>query len=410
MKLRIQHVTRYRYAEPVAFQPHRLMMFPRGSHELQVLDSSLGCTPAAVLEWSRDVFDNLIATATFAGSADELVISSEAEVELTAPAWPVFPIATGAHSYPFDYSEDDRRDLQPLLQPAFDDPDGRLEAWARGFVFGTPTDTLSLLKDVNAGVSAPVSYRVRDEEGTQAPLATLHLASGSCRDIAALFIDTVRHLGFAARAVSGYLFDPTLPADEEGSTHAWAEVYLPGAGWIAFDPTHGRVGSANLIPVAVGFCNRQIMPVTGGYLGTARDFVAMEVRVTMIPAGEESVAAPVQDGAEPDRSGGPPLPSAGPIELSTAPGDGETATLPLPDRVAELAGAEGAEPHFDEPEVPSFWRQTLMDLPGNAGDGGPMRDPGPPENHDGDREHAAVGETGRSDLPGGDPGLVPHWS
>ncbi len=82
-----------------------------------------------------------------------------------------------------------------------------------------------------------------------------------------------------ARAVSGYLFDPDTPLGDDGSTHAWAEVYLPGAGWIAFDPTHRRVGSANLIPVAAGRCNNVIMPVSGGYVGAAEDFVAMNVTV-----------------------------------------------------------------------------------------------------------------------------------
>src|SRR5690606_22429696 len=153
-----------------------------------------------------------------------------------------------------------------------DDHEGRMGEWARAFVRGASTDTLSLLKDLNAGILDSVAYRVRDEEGTQTPLETLALASGSCRDIAALFIEAARHLGFGARAVSGYLFDPRAPADDPGSTHAWAEVYLPGAGWIAFDPTHRRLGGANLIPVAVARSNRQIMPIVGGYVGTPEDF------------------------------------------------------------------------------------------------------------------------------------------
>ncbi len=139
-------------------------------------------------------------------------------------------------------------------------------------------------QDINSGTTAAVAYRTRDEEGTQAPLETLTLGSGSCRDIAALFIDAVRHLGFGARAVSGYLFDPDVSDDDAGSTHAWAEVYLPCAGWIAFDPTHQRVGSANLIPVAVGRCNGQIMPVIGDYIGATEDYLSLEVMVQVIPA------------------------------------------------------------------------------------------------------------------------------
>jgi transglutaminase-like putative cysteine protease len=194
----------------------------------------------------------------------------------------VFTIAPNAHSYPFSYTESDLLDLGVLRNPLNADPVGKLAAWAKGFILSDPTDTLSLLKDINGGVLAPLTYRVRDEEGTQTPLETLALKSGSCRDIAALFIEAVRHLGFGARAVSGYLLDPTAPPDTDGSTHAWAEVYLPSAGWIAFDPTHGRVGSLNLVPSAVGRSNQQIMPVTGGYLGAADDFQSMDVLVQVV--------------------------------------------------------------------------------------------------------------------------------
>jgi transglutaminase-like putative cysteine protease len=141
------------------------------------------------------------------------------------------------------------------------------------------TDTLSLLKDLNIGVLGDIGYRTRDEEGTQSPAETLALGNGSCRDIAALFIEAARHLGFGARAVSGYLFAPDQDEGDAGSTHAWAEIYLPGAGWIAFDPTHRTVGAGHLLPVAFAHLNRQIMPVTGGYLGTPEDFVSMDVAV-----------------------------------------------------------------------------------------------------------------------------------
>jgi transglutaminase-like putative cysteine protease len=122
---------------------------------------------------------------------------------------------------------------------------------------------------------------VRDDEGTQTPAETLTLKSGSCRDIAGLFIEAARHLGFGVRAVSGYLFNPDQQVGDAGSTHAWAEIYLPGAGWIAFDPTHRRVGGGRLVPVAVARLNRQIMPVTGGYVGAPEDFEVMDVAVNV---------------------------------------------------------------------------------------------------------------------------------
>lgn len=284
MKLRIRHTTTYRYRRPVMLGPHRLLLTPRGDHSLQVLAHELECEPEADLEWTLDVFGNIVATARFTGPASELVIAADILIEQSAPEWPVFRIAPSAHSYPFSYSDDEAADLGALLCPIHDDKDGALTLWAKGFVLASPTDTLSLLKDINAGITGAVAYRIRDEEGTQSPLVTLSLGNGSCRDIAALFIDAVRHLGFGARAVSGYLFDPDVSNDDGGSTHAWAEVYLPCAGWITFDPTHQRVGSANLIPVAVGRCNERIMPVIGNYIGATQDFMAFGVMVQVIPA------------------------------------------------------------------------------------------------------------------------------
>lgn len=284
MRFRIRHTTTYRYQRPVQLGEHRLLLVPRGVHDLRVLASALDCQPAADLEWTQDVFGNVVVTARFADPAPELVIAADMLVEQSAPEWPVFRIAPAAHAYPFRYSDDEAADLGALLRPIHADEYGVLARWAEGFILGPSTDTLSLLKDINAGITATVAYRTRDEEGTQAPLETLTLGSGSCRDIAALFIDAVRHLGFGARAVSGYLIDSDVGSDDGGSTHAWAEVYLPCAGWIAFDPTHQRVGSANLIPVAVGRCNGQIMPVTGRYVGDANDFVAMKVSASVEPA------------------------------------------------------------------------------------------------------------------------------
>lgn len=283
MRLTIHHRTIYRYARSVVLQPHRMMLRPRGSHDIALLSSSLSCSPDAELEWTQDVFGNLIATGIFSQPAGELVITSEFTVEQSAVAWPVFRIAPEAHSFPFEYSPDDLADLGTLRIPEHGEAEGRMGAWTRAFVRGATTDTLSLLKDLNAGILGSVAYRMRDEEGTQTPLETLALASGSCRDIAALFIEAVRHLGFGARAVSGYLFDAEARIDDPGSTHAWAEVYLPGAGWIAFDPTHRRLGGASLIPVAVARSNRQIMPIVGGYVGAPEDFVAMEVEVSVTP-------------------------------------------------------------------------------------------------------------------------------
>jgi transglutaminase-like putative cysteine protease len=286
--LKIVHSTRYTYSRPITLMPHRLIVTPRDSGELTTINRSLRCEPAADISWTIDVFGNQIATATFAEPAMDLLIVSEATVDHQSPEWPVFTIDPSAHRFPFTYSLDDIVDLGALAQPDWLRPGGKaVAAWARGFVLGDQTDTLSLLMDLNAGMLGAVSYRTRDEEGTQSPAETLSLGSGSCRDIAALFIEAARHLGFGARAVSGYLYAPDQAENDPGSTHAWAEVYLPGAGWIPFDPTNRRLGAGFLIPVGFARFNRQIMPVTGGYIGSPDDFSSMGVVARVSAATQE---------------------------------------------------------------------------------------------------------------------------
>ncbi len=283
MRLTIFHTTTYRYARDVAFQPHRIMLRPRGSQDIQVMDYTLRCSPEARIEWTQDVFGNLVATAAFDEPSDELEVFSRLVVETSAGAWPVFPIAPHAHSYPFDYSPDERIDLGAYLTP--EHPDPAVAAWARNIIYCDPTDTLSLLKDVSFAVLSAAAYRPRDEEGTQTAAETLKLASGSCRDLAALFIDAVRALGFGARAASGYLFDATVAGGDSDTTHAWAEVYLPGAGWITFDPTHGRIGDAGLVATAIARTSSQIMPIAGTYVGKQEDFEDMTVDIHIVARG-----------------------------------------------------------------------------------------------------------------------------
>jgi len=284
MMLKIHHRTTYRYRQPVSLGPHRLMLRPRESRDLRLISSNVAVTPAAAMTWAQEVFGNAVATATFQGMADTLVIDSVAELQLSAAPWPVFDIAASAIVYPFQYSSDESTDLGALATQQYPDPSGRLRDWARAFVRGNSTDTLSLLKDLCAGVSKWITYRSREEEGTQPPPQTLERSSGSCRDFAVLFVESARSLGFGARIVSGYLYNPgqdLAGSADAGSTHAWAEVYVPGAGWITFDPANRSVGGFNLIPVAVARDIRQAMPVTGSFVGTAGTFMDMAVEVSV---------------------------------------------------------------------------------------------------------------------------------
>ena len=280
--LKIHHRTTYRYREPVSLGPHRLMLRPRESRDLRLISSDVVVMPAPVVTWAHDVFGNAVATATFQTMADNLVIDSVAELQLNAAAWPVFDVAASAIFYPFRYSDDEWTDLGALTIQQYPDPAGRLRGWAQAFVGGNPTDTLALLKDLSAGVSGWICYQSREDEGTQSPTQTLDRGWGSCRDFAVLFVEAARCLGFGARIVSGYLYNPDqdiVGSTDAGSTHAWAEVYVPGAGWITFDPTNRSVGGFNLIPVAVARDIRQAMPVAGSFVGTTDAFQGMSVGV-----------------------------------------------------------------------------------------------------------------------------------
>ncbi len=292
--LHIRHRTTYRYREPVRLGPHRLMLRPRESRDVRLLSSTLEVTPAASVSWTNDVFGNAVATAGFAGRADELAIESRAAVDLCASPWPVFDIAASAIRYPFFYSSEERADLGALAVPQTFDASGRLIDWARGFVRGTHTDTLALLKDMVAGAAAGIGYQSREEEGTQTPLQTIDRGWGSCRDFAVLFAEAARCLGFGARIISGYLYNPDrapVPqgsslegwAMAAGSTHAWVEIFLPGAGWITFDPTNQAVGGYNLIPLAVGRIITQVMPMTGTFLGMTDAYLGMSVDIEVTP-------------------------------------------------------------------------------------------------------------------------------
>jgi transglutaminase-like putative cysteine protease len=260
------------------------MLRPRESRDLRLLSSSIQITPRATVTWAQDLFGNAVATAVFQTMADNLVIDSVAELQLDTAAWPVFDIAASAISYPFRYSDDEWIDLGALAVPQFPAPSGRLRAWTQKFLRTPPTDTLALLKDLSTGVAEAINYQSREVEGTQSPIETLERGWGSCRDFAVLYAEAARTLGFGARLVSGYLHNPdqqSIGSTNAGTTHAWAEVYVPGAGWITFDPTNRSVGGANLIPVAVARDIRQVVPVAGSFVGMTDAFAGLYVSVTV---------------------------------------------------------------------------------------------------------------------------------
>ena len=282
MSVRIRHTTIYRYRQPVSLGPHRLMLRPRESRDLRLITMDMAVAPAALVTWAHDVSGNAVATTTFQSMTDTLRIDAVSELELDAVAWPIFEIDASAVTYPFQYSSDEWIDLGALTVQQYPDPSGRLRGWAQSFVGGNPTNTLALLKDLSLGISGHVAYQSREQEGTQSPLQTLDRGWGACRDLAILFVEAARCLGFGARIVSGYLHNQNaggVGSSGAGSTHAWAEVYVPGAGWITFDPTNRSVGNFNLIPVAVGRDIGQVIPVAGSFSGTSDALLEMSVEV-----------------------------------------------------------------------------------------------------------------------------------
>ena len=239
--LNVRHITTYRYSRPVALGDHRLMLRPRDSHDLRLIKTNLNFSPQASVRWMHDVFGNSIAIASFTQPTAELRIESDLLLETYAAERPPFEITPDALRYPFIYSADDRIDLGRMLERQYLDPNDRLGSWARSFVRSNPTDTSALLADLNNGVAGQISYQSRESEGTQTPTETLIRGWGSCRDLAILFIEAARSLGLGARIVTGYLYraaaDTGAPqAIGAGATHAWADVYVPGAGWISYDP------------------------------------------------------------------------------------------------------------------------------------------------------------------------------
>ena len=283
-QLSVRHVTRYRYQRPVRFGEHRLMFRPRDSHDLRLLDTALVISPKAEVRWLHDVFSNSIAIASFEETAAELSFDSRIVIDHFGLDYPEFPIEPFAATYPFSYASEEVPDLGRTIERHYPDPDGQVDKWAKAFMSASGhTDTQDLLVRMTQAIGQQFAYERRYAIGTQTPRETLEVGSGSCRDLALLMMEAARALGFAARFVSGYLYDPQLDNQSEseirgaGATHAWVQIYLPGAGWVEFDPTNGLVGGANLIRVAVARDPRQALPLQGNYFGFAEDFIDMSV-------------------------------------------------------------------------------------------------------------------------------------
>jgi transglutaminase-like putative cysteine protease len=269
------------------------MLRPRDSHEMLLHDAALGIQPVPSLTiWQYDVFGNSVALVDFAEPADALVIESTLDVE----RFP-FPdterlLSEHARNLPLAYSADEIRDLAGLQERHVPDTEHAIDLWAKGFL-AVPDDapglpeTLPVLHAMAAAIKASFTYVPRDAYGTQSPLETLKAGSGTCRDFTYLMMEGARSLGLAARFVSGYIYDPGRDNGDApavaggGATHAWAQIYLPGAGWTHFDPTNALASDGELIPVAIVRDPAQASPVSGSWEGAPDDAQGLEVDVTV---------------------------------------------------------------------------------------------------------------------------------
>lgn len=284
--LHVTHKTTYTYNQPVEFGEHRLMSRPRDSHDLRLIDTALVIDPpASAIRWLHDTFGNSITIATFEGSASTLTFESSFRAEHFPTQAKAIEIEPYAQKFPFSYSPDDALDLGRTKERHYPDPEHKVDEWVKAQIAKVQDGgTLAVLTGMTKDIKQQFSYAARDAQGTQTPQETLQYGSGSCRDFALFMMEAVRSLGLAARFVSGYLYDEKLIDAGSGlvgggATHAWLQVFLPGAGWVEFDPTNALVGGRNLIRVAVTRDPTQAIPIAGSFTGPSDAFLSMNVNV-----------------------------------------------------------------------------------------------------------------------------------
>lgn len=282
MLLKIEHVTVYNYASETDLKTHRLMVRPLEGHDVQIRASELLIQPKYAIRWMHDIFGNSIAIVDFLHRSNQLRIESRVTVEQFNTNPFEFVLEPQASRIPFDYAPSERGDVAPYRTMQHPEDAEAIANWIRPFLdVNGSANTLDFLTSLNRATPNFFSYQRREEPGIQSPGETLKNRSGSCRDFAFLFMEAARHLGLAARFVSGYLCQTSAQEYEaaSGATHAWAEIYLPGAGWKGFDPTIGILAADSHVRVAVARRPSQATPVAGSFSGKPDDFLGMEVQV-----------------------------------------------------------------------------------------------------------------------------------
>jgi transglutaminase-like putative cysteine protease len=293
----VRHVTTYRYRQPVAFGAHRMMLRPRDSHDQRVVEARVEIEPAPPqVGWSEDAAGNLTGTARFAHRASDLRFEAVTRVEQVTVVPDASAIAEHARMLPFSYGAEEMPDLARFIERQHPDPGYKLDRWVRTLLAdlrqddGWAVETWAFLKRLNAAIRRDFAYLRREAAGIQSPVETLRLGRGTCRDFAVLMSEAVRSQGLAARFVSGYLHVRSDNQSGGGSTHAWLQVYLPGLGWIDFDPTNGTVGNDGLIRVALVRDPDRATPLSGTFMGFPHDYIGMSVEVAVTRIEQDDAA------------------------------------------------------------------------------------------------------------------------
>ena len=290
----IEHVTSYKYANTVTFDTHRAMFLPRPAAQGRLLDWSAKTTLASKIRWVSDTLSNNVTVINFSEPGKELTFTFQFRgMHFGAKGVEAFPLEPRAERVPVQYTPDEWTDLVAYMRPHAEDPDASVATWAKSFVANNQDETTEVLRRMLDTFRDTFRYSAREAEGTQSPGETLGSKSGTCRDYAWLMIETLRRLGFASRFVSGYLYDAALDGGEVGmigssATHAWLQVFLPGAGWLHYDPTNRISAGYDLIPVAIARHPGQAVPLAGSWFGKAQDYLGMSVNVAVRKLGDIS--------------------------------------------------------------------------------------------------------------------------
>src|SRR5205809_4564070 len=264
MKLGLRYQTTYRYEEAVGFSPHDVRLFPRNDRFSRVLRLDFTTIPKGTVRFSRDVFENTVASCFFPARSKELEFRLAINLDLDEKDPFHFILESGAVETPFEYGAATAKLLAPyrerqtkdrLVVPGWAPPASR-----------NRRDTVTTLVELNKRLHECIGYERREEGAARSPSETLRLGRGACRDVTVLLAEILRQMGFAARLTSGYLRESDAETRRaEGSLHAWTEVFLPGAGWIGLDGTNGVLANHNFIAAAAGLSPADITPISGAY-------------------------------------------------------------------------------------------------------------------------------------------------